>query len=205
MNIPEDRLAYLRIKADTFGLKSVCEPIFTNPKFVIWSGSSNRFSHHYGKGGLVIHTSEVVKLMLEVNRTLDYPSDDGEPIREEAIFLAGLFHDVGKMWDYEPCGPIHPFYDEWRGTEHKREIHHITRSAIVWMEASSCWITFNYPINEKFRDKVLHAILAHHGSRQAGSPVFPKTKLAWLLHLCDGISARMDDADKNDYLGEVRK
>lgn len=202
MNIPEDHLAYLRIKADTFGLKSVCDPIFTNPKFVIWSGSSKPFQHHYGKGGLIIHTSEVVKLMLEVNCILNYPSDNCEPICSEAIFLAGLFHDVGKMWDYKP---VDQSYKEWESTEHKREIHHITRSAIVWMEASSYWSTFNYPINEKFRDKILHAILAHHGSRQAGSPVFPKTKLAWLLHLCDGLSARMNDADKNDYLGEFRK
>jgi 3'-5' exoribonuclease len=44
-------------------------------------------------------------------------------------------------------------------------------------------------------DNVLHAILAHHGSREWGSPVVPLTKLAWMLHLCDGISARMDDAE----------
>jgi len=192
MNIPEDRLTYLATKADIFGVVFVCEPVFNNPKFVLWSGSSKPFQHHYGKGGLVIHTAEVV------NRTL------GSPLEEQRVFLAGLFHDVGKMWDYEPCGVSQDKdhqYDEWRGTEHKRTIHHITRSAIEWTKAlvkTGTWA-------DEFQDDIMHAILAHHGSRQAGSPVFPKTKLAWLLHLCDGISARMDDADKNDYLGEVRK
>jgi 23S rRNA maturation-related 3'-5' exoribonuclease YhaM len=47
-------------------------------------------------------------------------------------------------------------------------------------------------------DEVLHAILAHHGFQEFGSPVQPNSKVAWLLHLCDSISARMDDVDKMD-------
>jgi 23S rRNA maturation-related 3'-5' exoribonuclease YhaM len=75
-------------------------------------------------------------------------------------------------------------------------IHHISRSAIIWAEAASRLYT-NY---SKYYEPVLHAILAHHGFREAGSPVAPKTRVAWLVHLCDNISARMDDADTFDIV-----
>lgn len=35
---------------------------------------------------------------------------------------------------------------------------------------------------------------------EAVSPVAQKTRVAWLLHLCDGISARMDDAETLDVV-----
>jgi 23S rRNA maturation-related 3'-5' exoribonuclease YhaM len=45
-------------------------------------------------------------------------------------------------------------------------------------------------------DEVTHAILSHHGQREWGSPVRPATKLAWILHTCDMMSARVNDCDK---------
>jgi hypothetical protein len=79
-------------------------------------------------------------------------------------------------------------------------IHHISRSAITW---SHVWRDFEMttpgiPVN--YHDPVLHAILAHHGSRQYGSPVAPKSQVAWMLHLCDSVSARMDDWNKMDVV-----
>lgn len=190
MNIAQDRLEYLKERARYYKLVGVCQPVLDDPRFVVWSGSSKPFQHHYGRGGLVTHISEVVKLMLQINMTMDYQLFD------KHLFLAGLFHDVGKMWDYEPLDSTD--YKEWRGTAHKRHIHHITRSGLVWMESAK------KDMPTETQDDVLHAILAHHGRREAGSPVYPATKLAWILHFCDGISARMNDADKCDYLSEVR-
>ena len=50
------------------------------------------------------------------------------------------------------------------------------------------------------QEDVLHVILSHHGNRLAGSPVAPKTREAWIIHLCDGISARLYDADTWDVV-----
>ena len=55
-------------------------------------------------------------------------------------------------------------------------------------------------IFSNYHEDVLHAVLAHHGTREAGSPVAPKSRVAWLVHLCDGISARMYDADTMDVI-----
>lgn len=185
-------------------VKMVARRIIAKPEFEVWSGASKPFQHHYGKGGLAQHTLEVVNLCLETKRqmcgvlqndTFVYPT---YLVDEAELFFAALFHDAGKLHDYKP---LDEKYEEWIGTDHKRMVHHVSRSGIMWSEAVS---PFGY-LAEKYHDKVLHAILAHHGRRESGSPVAPKTRVAWLLHHCDSISARMADADTLDVVkGETK-
>lgn len=155
--------------------------LFSDNKFETWSGSGKSHHHHYGKSGLIKHTSEVVELALNCNKTV------AASLNERELFLACLFHDIGKIYDYEP---IDSYFATWRETDHKNKIHHISRSAMIWNQ-----LAIENKETQQTIDNVLHAILAHHGSREWGSPVVPLTKLAWMLHLCDGISARMDDAE----------
>jgi 3'-5' exoribonuclease len=147
-----------------------------------WSGSSKSHKHHYGKGGLLRHTTEVIDLCMFNNTKFEYK------INEKDLFLAALYHDVGKLWDYDP---INEDMTEWTSSLHKYKIHHISRSAIYFNQMAATTIEVGFNV-----DEITHAILAHHGHREWGSPVSPRTKLAWLLHLCDGISARMDDCEK---------
>jgi 23S rRNA maturation-related 3'-5' exoribonuclease YhaM len=70
-------------------------------------------------------------------------------------------------------------------------IHHISRSGLVWCQAAQ-----NAGWNQPDIDEVWHCILSHHGMKEWGSPVAPQTRMAWLLHLADGLSARLDDFDK---------
>jgi 23S rRNA maturation-related 3'-5' exoribonuclease YhaM len=158
--------------------------VINNENFFIWSGSSKPYQHHYGKHGLITHTAEVIKLCILNNITMDADIDRKE------LFYAALFHDLGKVNDYAPVDGMD--YQEWESSDHKRHIHHISRSAIIWHDFAT---KNNIP-----EDAVLHAILAHHGQREWGSPVGPNTKLAWMLHLCDGISARMYDAETWDQV-----
>jgi 3'-5' exoribonuclease len=158
--------------------------ILQKPEFSTWSGSGKPIHHHYGKGGLLKHTTEVVNLILETNELLDIKLDPKE------LALSALYHDIGKLHDYA-C--TNEEKDIWAKVEHSRIIHHISKSAIYWSKQID-------KTSEKFRnqyhDKILHNILSHHGQREWGSPVTPKGKPAWLLHLCDNISARMEDADR---------
>lgn len=169
--------------ATTVNAIDIASEVLHMPGFIDWSGSSKPYQHHYGRHGLLIHTSEVIDLCMFNNLKMKANID----IKE--LFLAALFHDVGKIWDYEP---VDDDMNEWTSTTHKRNIHHISRSAIMWHD-----IAHKYSIPEH---EVLHAILAHHGQREWGSPVSPNTKLAWMLHLCDGISARMYDAETWDQV-----
>jgi 3'-5' exoribonuclease len=167
---------------DLEGFSKLAITLIDDARFRKWSGCIND-KHHYGNHGLLIHTYEVVMLALSTRKTLNVADVD---VAE--LFLACLFHDAGKMYDYELVD------GKWVGTAHKRHIHHISRSALIWSHAVKEFTA----LNDKYHDNVLHAILSHHGMREWGSPVSPKTKVAWLLHLCDSLSARMEDADKVD-------
>ena len=172
-------------------VRAIASVVLDDPKFPKWSGASKPTTHHYGYGGLCQHVWEVCQLC---ERTNDFFTTIDKAVDGKLLFLAALFHDVGKLWDYEPVpyilGDIDKYRD-WRATDHKHKIHHISRSAMIWYRTTE-GITFT----NAERDEVAHAILAHHGQREWGSPVTPQTRMAWILHNCDQLSARVDDCDK---------
>lgn len=162
------------------GIENECHPVLGDHKFLTWSGSSKPHQHHYGDFGLITHTEEVARLCLLNARNLDVGVD------EKLLFLSALYHDIGKTYDYEKVNEV------WGPTNHKRHIHHISRSSIIFNQKVDS-------LTDEEKDQVTHAILAHHGLREWGSPVMPNTQMAWLLHLCDNISARMNDSHKWDH------
>jgi len=178
-------LEHLILLSQELGVSDIAKVVLENDKFSYWTGSGDATKHHYGKFGLVTHTREVVDLCL---KNTEYFQDQ-YAIDKQKLYLAALFHDIGKVYDYEliikdpAC---------WRKSTHARQTHHITRSALIWNEAKN---KYNFPDVE---DEVLHAILSHHGRREYGSPVSPNTRLAWTLHLCDSISARLNDYGTHD-------
>lgn len=184
-----------------------------DPRFLIWSGSPKSHQHHYGNGGLAKHTLDTITIALN-NAKYFLAKYKDDPVKKDsidliAVFFAALYHDAGKMYDYERVIPEPTTSTEvldshnwvqWTSAPHKRLIHHISRSGIIWTEAVD---KIPEPLNfvrEHYFEDVLHAILAHHGSREWGSPVAPKTRLAWLVHLADQMSARMEDADTLDIV-----
>jgi 3'-5' exoribonuclease len=174
-------------QAKTLGndVYKVAAELLEDSRFDIWSGSSKPEQHHYGKHGLTIHTHEVMALAFSAKSNLQLDIDPFE------LYFSVLFHDSGKTYDYITVDNIN-----FSSAPHKRLIHHISRSALIWHDASQ----IVPQIHDKYHDSVLHNILAHHGRREHGSPVMPKTRAAWLLHLCDSISARMNDCDRLDFV-----
>ncbi len=193
----------LTARAMTLGqeVSEISNAVLKNPKFPTWWGGL-RGQHHDFTGGLARHTREVVDLCFDSVENLGL-----EKIDRKELFLSALFHDSGKMFDYQPnpnYGAVYFTEDgeqcqpepEFVAAPHKRIIHHISRSALIWSHSVVRHIEFS----EKYHDVVLHNILSHHGHREFGSPVAPKTQAAWLVHLCDGISARMNDCDRLDLV-----
>lgn len=188
-------LLILKEQSEIIGVTNIANCLLDDPRFPVWSGSPKPEQHHYGDGGLLLHTYEVVQLCLNLRDTMYSHLD------KRTLFLASLMHDWGKLWDYQrlpkesnvrpPPGTEYP--GVWQSAPHKRIIHHVSRSAIEWSKAvektGEC---------KDIEWDVSHAILAHHGRREFGSPVAPKSAIAWLLHLCDGISARLNDCDRLD-------
>jgi 3'-5' exoribonuclease len=189
---------YLLSTAKDLQVDEICSTILSNDEFYLWSGSSRPHQHHYGDGGLCVHTTEVVKACLENNRLFN------ANVSEAELFIAALYHDYGKMWDYQQVME-YDYFDletqrvfnkptgEWTGTDHKTDIYHIQRSAIQFNIIAANHNSFKEWYLQDAIDRITHAILAHHGQPDWGSPVKPHSKIAWLLHLCDNISARLSD------------
>src|SRR5579862_7566392 len=171
-------------------VEEISKVVLENPKFADWWGGL-KGQHHDFSGGLAKHTTEVVELCFNSVKTLKL-----EGVDKKELFLSALFHDAGKMYDYQ-VKSVYADGPDMMAAPHKRLIHHISRSGLIWSHAVTA---YGGEFCDKYHDLVLHNILSHHGHREWGSPVAPKTKAAWLLHLCDGISARMNDCDRLDLV-----
>lgn len=176
----------LLTRAIDLKVEDIANIVIEDHRFNIWSGSGARHHHHYGNGRLKAHTEEVINLCFENANYLKVK------INPQVLFLGGLFHDYGKCWDYNG----NPMFDNWVKVDHSRTINHLSRSAVEWAKAVQ-------QFGDKYKDleePVLHLILSHHGNRAYGSPVTPFSREAWLLHLCDSLSARMDDCHMRDQI-----
>jgi 23S rRNA maturation-related 3'-5' exoribonuclease YhaM len=109
-----------RLDDDKYKVFAVSRQLLEQAQFDIWSGSSQPHQHHYGKGGLAQHTLEVAELCLTTNA---YYKPLGKSCEDGPLFMAAVFHDAGKMYDYQPVN--HTEYKQWEGTKHKRLIHQI--------------------------------------------------------------------------------
>jgi 3'-5' exoribonuclease len=180
--------------ADSFGdehVQHLAYRVLTYPGFNTWTASAHPNVHHYGKGGLIHHTREVVETCLKMGEY--YGGCD-----RKLLFIAALYHDFGKIWDYEVDnsalqlldGKTNTLQPMWRSTVAKRRIYHITKSVLEFTKAAE-----GTNLTDTEKDEIVHAILSHHGRPEWKSPVVPQTKIAWILHLCDSMSARVADCD----------
>lgn len=156
--------------------------LILDEEFQLCSGSGVAKKHHYGDHGLITHTCEVVESCLAMAKYYEQYNVD-----KVELFLSALYHDAGKVKDYK----IHDTL--WGYTEHHHKIHHLAKSAIIWSKAVNELTTKDFRI--EYEDKVTHAILSHHGLREWRSPVQPQSRVAWLLHLCDSLSARLNETE----------
>jgi len=122
--------------------------------------------HHACVGGLLEHTLSVVRIV-ESAGTI-YPELD----RDLAV-TAALLHDLGKIWSYDPLS--------FQMTPRGSLLSHVYMSA-AYVERRIQQID-GFPSDLAMR--LLHALLAHHGRLEFGSPVVPQTLEAMVLHNAD--------------------
>ena len=125
-----------------------------------------KYNHHACVGGLMEHSLSVARLVMTAGDL--YP----EMNRELAI-TAALLHDLGKMNSYEPTS-----FDL---TEEGILFSHIYPGAALVERKIDGLPGFD----PELRARIIHAILAHHGKLEAGSPVLPMTLEAMVVHHAD--------------------
>jgi 3'-5' exoribonuclease len=137
-------------------------------------------AHHAYKNGLSTHTYEAISIASQLAKNECFAD-----IKFHISLAALIYHDWGKIkeyaseapWTYQSAMPLHGhiylsakrFHDQFIKTIHSE-------------------ISSN---SETMRDVdfVEHAILAHHGKLEFGSPVVPANVEAYLVHIADTISA----------------
>lgn len=130
--------------------------------------------HHAYRGGLLEHKLK----MAQVGRFLARAYDASED-----LVLAGvLLHDIGKLQElhYEPGGAVY--------TRDGNLVGHIGLGLIMVRETING--ISGFPLET--RSQIEHLIVSHHGSRDHGSPVEPRTIEAFILAMADELDTRIN-------------
>jgi 3'-5' exoribonuclease len=131
--------------------------------------------HHACRGGLLEHTLSVVSLTEAACRAHTALS------RDLALTLAVL-HDLGKLRAYDPT--------TFELTDEGSLWGHLYISASMVEAAIKELAGFD----PQLRLRVVHGILAHHGTMEHGSPVLPMTPEAMAVHHADAMDADLQGA-----------
>jgi 3'-5' exoribonuclease len=129
--------------------------------------------HHAYRGGFLEH---IVK-MAEVGTTLARAYG----ANADLVLAGALLHDIGKLQElaYE-AGTV-------TYTREGNLVGHIALGLLLVREAASG--VSGFP--GELRTQLEHLVLSHHGTREHGSPVEPKTVEAFILAAVDDLDARI--------------
>ncbi len=150
--------------------------------------AAKTYHHNYARG-LMEHTLNICRLADKVLQA--YPGD----IVDRDILIAGILcHDIGKVVEYENnMGQIDI-------TDSGKLIGHMVLGAQMAANAAA-----ESGLDQNSTQKIIHIILAHHGQREYGAVVLPKTIEAFLVHMLDNIDAKMKRYEevKKESSGEI--
>ncbi len=171
-------------------LRSLCEAFFAEWGDRFRRTGAARNYHHSRRGGLVEHTAQMMRAAGALASV--YPR-----LNRDLLLAGVLFHDAGKLWEntYPENGFFMPF------DERGELIGHITigieLANSIWRRlqatspAAKEWQALSPP-SEDVRLHLLHLIAAHHGAKEFGSPVDPKTPEAFALNHIDNLDAKLE-------------
>ena len=128
--------------------------------------------HHAFPGGLTNHTYQMLHMLEGLYPCLPYE------IKIERCILAILFHDYGKVYEYNTEG---------EAQEDMFLLGHIFIGAHKLQN-----VLEQQSVNPDEIKRIIHIVLSHHGTREFGSPVLPCTQEAIIVNMLDNLSAKTD-------------
>jgi 3'-5' exoribonuclease len=146
------------------------------------SAPAAKSHHHAYVGGLAEHSIEVAEIALALADSKAY----AQQIDRDAVIVGALFHDIGKLAEYEWEGrPI--------GISRAGRLRcHITRGAeIITRAVSDRGSLRSGTVLRTDYEHLLHIVASHHGRPEWGAQVPPRTLEAMLIHLADLASSRL--------------
>lgn len=183
---------YLRLTTAALGdprLAALCGSFFSEFGERFRRTAAARNFHHARRGGLVEHTAQML-------RTADVICGVYPRLNRDLLLAGVLFHDCGKLWEST--------YGERSFTPQYDQLGELLGHISIGIELVNrlwkglaelpeweSWKTLE-PASEEVRRHLLHLIAAHHGTREFGSPVEPKTPEAMALHYVDNLDAKLE-------------
>jgi len=141
--------------------------------------------HSAWVGGLLEHSISVAKLSDSVVKYYNDLYFENKISRDIVVF-GSLFHDIGKIWEYDYSTP------NIEVTKHGELLGHIYLSTKMISDISCKYKEQNKSVDiEEKKIRILHVILAHHGKYEWGAPVTPKTPEAIIIHYMDNVDAKL--------------
>lgn len=130
--------------------------------------------HHAYRGGFLEHLVTMADVGQHAARTYGANAD---------LVLAGvILHDIGKLQELDYAAGTASY------SRDGNLLGHIALGLILVREA--CAGISGFPAD--LRSQLEHLVLSHHGSREHGSPVEPKTIEAFILAAVDELDARIN-------------
>ena len=164
-------------------LKKLLKEFFNDEEFKnnFLTAPAAKIHHHNYKGGLLVHTNEVIKIC----QTITYIYNK---INYDLLITGAILHDIGKIetYDYETEN-IEMKY-EGIMLDHLFIGANMIENRIKKIDAP-----------KKLKIQLIHMILSHHGDTSLGwgSAVSPKTPEALALHHADDMSAKITSSLEN--------
>ena len=169
-------------------LRALCDAFLKEWGERFRRAAAARKYHHARRGGLVEHTAQMMRVAREIAPV--YPQ-----LNLDLLIAGILFHDSGKLWEnqFSETGFVMDYDELGELVGHISIGLEIVNS--LWRKLSAenadAWKTYS-PSSEDVRLHLLHLIGAHHGQKQLGSPVEPKTPEAMALHYIDNLDSKLE-------------
>lgn len=151
-----------------------CRYVTLDKNFLLFPASCDK--HHAYSSGLLIHTAEVLQYATELGSLAGADQD--------VLVPAAIWHDYAKIYDYAEIKD-EKGEKKWTKTPYCTKIRHVVGSYHKFMS----YMAGKAVGKETLLEDIGHAMLAHHGRYEWGSPVEPRTKEALILHQADMLSA----------------
>jgi 3'-5' exoribonuclease len=169
-----------------------------------------RVMHNAYFGGLIEHALQLTDMGLAIHAL--YQLKFLPELNQDKIIFGCLFHDWGKMFEYDINNPAYPNTFEGELLPHIVQGPAMVHTVTDRLLTDACALhTDSTAVNElladlegflgddmnpidhigKTRNELMHIIASHHGTEEWGSPVRPKTMEAIIVHHLDNLDAKV--------------
>ncbi len=167
--LSENLKIYIEMIIDDELKDSIKKILDNNQEF--FTATAAKQKHHAYRGGLLEHTIQTIKICLALIEGIN----DEISIDKDVIIAGSILHDIGKINCYKSVD------DGFDITEMYLTQGHIINGIKM----------ISQTIKSEKLDELIHIIASHHNLKDWGSPVEPRSREAWIIHLAENLSSKI--------------